>query len=253
MYDADKGVLLAAGKAPVAENAYNAQVRWAPKGNRLLVTVFVTPAGWTASGRWSFFSVDGASGDVLAEMKLEPSERLTLTPQWSPGGDLVVAPVWNTLRKTSGAGATPPVRLVVWDPVSGRRLGTLGGGMNGASWDLAWSRDGKTIAVASQDRVVRLWDVAALKPGSDETAVAALGVTRVLEGHAGDAGPGPASDNSYYSTLVYGAPPFFNTGLLRAGWRPDGRLVATAAILSNPQDRPRRPSGASTCGTRRRA
>jgi eukaryotic-like serine/threonine-protein kinase len=243
LYDPATGNLLATGKTPVPVTAATTQVRWAPNGKRLLVATFATPVQAHLSTGISFYSVDGASGEMLAEMKLEPHEMPMLTPQWSPGSDLVIAPVWNLQRQTGGPDAKPPVRLAIWDGASGRRLGTLGGGMNGASWDLAWSHDGKTIAVAGQDRTVRLWEVAALMPAPDEAALAALGVTRVLDGHAGDAGPEAASNSAYFSPPSYEQMPFFTDGVLTAAWRPDGRLVATGAHLRNPPGQPVRPSG----------
>jgi WD40 repeat protein len=234
LFDPAKGNLLSSGKTSWLNGS--AQVRWAPNGKRLLVAPLVTPAGWLLAEARSIYCVDAAGGGVVAEMKVEPHERLLLTPQWSPAGDLVVAPVWNSRRKTAGPDAEPAVRLAVWDPASGRRLGALGGGMNGASWDLAWSPDGKTIAVAGQDRAVRLWDVAGLKPGADEAAVGALGVARVLDGHAGDAGPDGPNANEFFSTPHYGhAAP--GAGSVRAAaWRPDGSLVATALRASQLRD-----------------
>jgi WD40 repeat protein len=242
LHDAATGNVVAEGKTTFS--VYNRQLRWAPDGKRLLAEPAVSPALWAgAGGGQSFFSVDGSSGEVVAEMKVEPHEQLMLAPQWSPGSDLVIAPVWNSQRKTAGPDAEPPVRLAVWDPASGRRLGTLGGGLNGAAWDLAWSSDGKTIAAAGHDRTVRLWDVAGLKAGADGAAVGAMGVARVLDGHAGDAGPDGPNTSAFFSAVYYGHPGQGPGPVRAAAWRPDGRLVATALRAYRPEDPARRPFG----------
>ncbi|HEX5268979.1 MAG TPA: hypothetical protein VFW33_00765, partial [Gemmataceae bacterium] len=247
LFDAATGARLAEGKTSVS--VQNGQPRWAPDGKRLLAVPVATPAGWAGPDGMSFFSLAVANAEVIAEMKLEPHERLLLAPQWSPASDLVVAPVWGSRRKTAGADAEPPVRLMVWDPGTGRRLGTLGGGMNGAAWDLAWSPDGKTIAVAGHDRAVRLWDVSALRPGADAAAVAALGVSRVIDGHAGDAGPDGVNRNLYFYPPGYGQPGPAAGPVRAAAWRPDGRLVATACGRIARRGRSAARSAASTCGT----
>jgi WD40 repeat protein len=241
LFNALTGDLVAATKAPVAVD--RGQPRWAPDGKRLLLAPLLTPSIWTGSAGTRFFSMDGASGEVVAEMKAEPHEHLLLMPQWSPASDLVVAPVWTSRRKTTGPDAEPAVRLAVWDPVSGRRLGTLGGGLNNVAWDMAWSPDGSTIAAAGQDRAVRLWDVASLRGGAGADAVAAVGVSRTLLDHAGDAGPDGPSPETSIAYPRYGFATRAPDPVRAAAWRPDGRLVATALRAPRPGDAAQRLYG----------
>lgn len=49
-------------------------------------------------------------------------------------------------------------RVVLWDPSSGREVGTLRGHGKGIS-QVAFSRDGKFLASASTDNTIRIWDV----------------------------------------------------------------------------------------------
>jgi WD40 repeat protein len=238
-FDVATGEVAAAGKTQLVLADAMHLIRWSPDGKRLLVAATATPAGATAAGTSSFFSVDGASGEALAEMRPLAGERLMVPPQWSPGGDLLVAPVWNDRRKADGSGAEPPVRLVVWDAATGERLGALGGGLNDAAWDLAWSPDGKALAVAGHDRAVRVWDVGGLKPAADRAALAAHDVVRSLYGHAGDGGAEPPAAAGTFSGVVYRSPGV--AGLVRAvAWRQDGRLVAsgtwaTRTVLGKPR------------------
>jgi WD40 repeat protein len=79
----------------------------------------------------------------------------------------------------------------LWDPVTGRPLGTLEGHTAGVS-GLAFSPDGRLLATASFDGTVRLWDVGTRR---------SLGT---LEGHT--------------------------SGVSGVAFSPDGRLLATASI-----------------------
>ncbi|MBV9125780.1 MAG: hypothetical protein JO112_20715 [Planctomycetes bacterium] len=57
---------------------------------------------------------------------------------------------------------TDPYCDPLWDAASGWLKATLAGHAQGIR-ALAWSPDGKTLATASSDRTVRLWDLPAGK------------------------------------------------------------------------------------------
>ena len=48
--------------------------------------------------------------------------------------------------------------ILVWDATSGQILRTLTGYTNGVE-DVVWSPDGKTLASASADGTVQLWNI----------------------------------------------------------------------------------------------
>lgn len=81
-----------------------------------------------------------------------------------------------------------PCRAIVWDAATGRRVAALGGHA-GAVLAVAFRPDGKALATAGADGVVRLWDL----PGGTESAA--------LRGHEG--------------------------AVLAAAFSPDGKTLAT--------------------------
>jgi WD40 repeat protein len=241
-YDAATGRLVTPGKAPLTLN-YTSLLRWSPDGKQVLLAPALV-AGFRNFAPETFFTVDAATGETLATVNQAAGEQLVSSPVWSPGSDLLVAAVWHGPRRGNGPGAEAPVRLVVWDSRTGERLGVLGGGMNSAPWDMAWSPDGKSLAVAGHDRAVYLWDVGGLTRTTDRAAFAARGVTHRLEGHAGDPGPEPVGSVTDPYPTGYAARPGSAAGAVRAvAWRPDGRLVASGSRGTQRADGKARPFG----------
>jgi WD40 repeat protein len=224
VHDAITGDLVTRGAAPFTM-PNDPVIRWSTDGKRLLLS-----HSSQFQPRWETWVVDAETGALPAALKPEPSETLVQPPVWSPDGSLVVAAVWNRLRKMSRPDVEPPVRLVAWDGTTGKRLGPLAGALNDGCWDLAWSPDGRSLAAACQDRTARVWAVGGLSAKSDRAALDAAGIVRVLDGHAGDRGPGAVSELIAFYAQYQSAEPDAAAAALRAvAWRRDGRLIASAA------------------------
>jgi RNA polymerase sigma factor (sigma-70 family) len=63
-----------------------------------------------------------------------------------------------------GCGAT----IRIWDPATGKEQQPLPARVDGRTWGMAYSRDGKYLATGSESAVVRLWDLATRKERSSE-------------------------------------------------------------------------------------
>jgi WD40 repeat protein/serine/threonine protein kinase len=146
------------------------------------------------------FSVDGtmlAAAAVAPEAAVHLWDAKTGRPlrklqcDGQPPWSVAFSPDGKTLASGHHDGT---VRL--WDTATGWELGTLRGHKDVVRW-LAFSPDGRTLASAGQtnDRTVRLWDLAAWKPGEDPPI-------KILERHT--------------------------DGILSGAWRADGRLLASA-------------------------
>jgi WD40 repeat protein len=127
---------------PVTGHAGGVQaLAWSPDG-RTLAT-----GGWTDR---SIILWDAATGKVRRQLPPLDGDFNTTHIQFTPDGKTLLS--YSITERTVRA----------WDPAEGKALGSFMTAPMG-SMAFALSADGKLAAVASQDRVVRVWDVAAKK------------------------------------------------------------------------------------------
>jgi WD40 repeat protein/class 3 adenylate cyclase len=134
------------------------------------------PAGVSAllfaDGRLLVAGADGQVGvwkDETLERRLGPHAGATALAV-SDDGVLAVGELGGRVR--------------LWSLRDGRLVGELLAAKGNAVWGLAWSRDGATLAVATADEVVQLWDASSLESTASLTPHpgGALGVTFLSDG-----------------------------------------------------------------------
>lgn len=96
-----------------------------------------------------------ATGRVRRTFTAAPGNRIVMTLAVSPGGRVIAA---GTVR--DDAPEADKHRIHFWDLKSGKLLATAKG-HPAEIIEIVFSRDGCTLASASRDRTVRLWDVPA--------------------------------------------------------------------------------------------
>jgi WD40 repeat protein/serine/threonine protein kinase len=99
---------------------------------------------------------------TAADAKVRVIDLATGQERWPPqkaGEDYVMALAFSADGRilASGSGTVDPV-IVLWDVDSGRELGHLKGHGKEVNALMFWE-DGKTLASASSDQTIRLWDV----------------------------------------------------------------------------------------------
>jgi WD40 repeat protein len=152
---------------------------------RMLVGDSVWSLSWSPDGK--VLAVSGGAGDPRL-WEVDTGRLLRRLPAGS-----VVA--WSPRSSTLAIAKAGQLRL--WDAVGNKTVLTYD--FPAAIHALAWSHDGKAIAVGLTDKTARLWDVATAKE------------TKTLAGHHGD----------YVNGLA---------------WAPDGKRLATTAQVGGKRD-----------------
>jgi WD40 repeat protein len=109
---------------------------------------------------------DARAGQILLTFRGHTQGVLSVA--FSPDGRLVA----SATGSTNGTVPLPGAEILLWDAETGRQIQRLRGHTGGVNC-VAFSRDGRRLASASQDHTVKLWDV---RTGRD---------VLTLRGHAG--------------------------------------------------------------------
>ncbi|MCI0464303.1 MAG: PQQ-binding-like beta-propeller repeat protein [Gemmataceae bacterium] len=190
------GKLVAAQRGPVRvwELATGKQIQTIPAGDRVATFLAFLPDNRTlvvATENWILHVLDVATGKSLRtitaptigvhDSALSPDGRVVAAvthsgtvQMWEVATGKELCPLEGHRGPVAGVGYSPDGKLVItrgpsrdirlWDPATGREVGVLEGHTDYIK-AMAISPDGKLVASAagSQDRTVRLWDVAARK------------------------------------------------------------------------------------------
>jgi len=117
---------------------------WSPEGDRIVTACATFPTDIYLDGNTPAFIWDAATGEVLAT--LDSDDGRTVSVEWSPSGDRIVAGYENGTTK-------------VWDVASGEPLLTFAGHKT-LLWDVTWSPNEKRVVSSDQSGVVKVWDAA---------------------------------------------------------------------------------------------
>ncbi|MGW1768420.1 caspase, EACC1-associated type [Streptomyces sp. NPDC002073] len=161
---ADRGHPRPQGRMALPLQGFVEQAEFSPDGRMLLTTTSTVTRLW---------SVEPGRGAVRARGSLPQRKSNVQAAAFGPGGAVLV------LGWQDGT-------VEVWDveePDRPRRLGTLNG-TGGPPRSMAVSRDGATLAVASGDAQVRLWDVSRTA-GCRPATAADCRPSAVISGHGG--------------------------------------------------------------------
>ena len=154
VWDAGTGKLLSQLQDPAQQHTPD-QVAWSPDGKRLASADSLNmqpPVIW-----------DAQTGKVLFTLQVETGELkpLWLGLAWSPDGKKLAA-VGALMHPDSGADEG---MILIWNAETGKQEQLLTTGMNDYRlWTVAWSPDGRFMAVGSTGSDIFLWDMTSSQP-----------------------------------------------------------------------------------------
>jgi WD40 repeat protein len=100
---------------------------------------------------------DAATGRKRARLTLPPG-RVLIYPTFSPGGRFLAAVAFPVRAEGDRLVPTGPAEPRVWNPTSGREILALAGGHSPQPTGMAFSPDGKRLAVATVEGTVTVWN-----------------------------------------------------------------------------------------------
>jgi WD40 repeat protein len=131
------------------------QVAWSPDGKRLASADSLNmqpPVIWDAQTGKVLFILQAETGDL---------KPLWLGLAWSPDGKKLAA-VGALMHPDSGADVD---MILIWDAETGKQEQLLTAGMNDYRlWTVAWSPDGRFMAIGSTGSDIFLWDMTSSQP-----------------------------------------------------------------------------------------
>jgi WD40 repeat protein len=149
VWDAGTGKLLSQLQDPAQRHTPD-QVAWSPDGKRLASADSLNmqpPVIWDAQTGKVLFILQAETGDL---------KPLWLGLAWSPDGKKLAA-VGALMHPDSGADEG---MILIWDVETGKQEQLLTTGMNDYRlWTVAWSPDGRFLAVGSTGSELFVWDM----------------------------------------------------------------------------------------------
>ena len=154
VWDAGTGKLLSQLQDPTQRHTPD-QVAWSPDGKRLASADSLNmqpPVIWDAQTGKVLFILQAETGDL---------KPLWLGLAWSPDGKKLAA-VGALMHPDSGADVD---MILIWDAETGKQEQLLTAGMNDYRlWTVAWSPDGRFMAIGSTGSDIFLWDMTSSQP-----------------------------------------------------------------------------------------
>jgi WD40 repeat protein len=154
VWDAGTGKLLSQLQDPAQQHTPD-QVAWSPDGKRLASADSLNmqpPVIWNAQTGKVLFILQTETGDL---------KPLWLGLAWSPDGKKLAA-VGALMHPDSGADEG---MILIWNAETGKQEQLLTAGMNDYRlWTVAWSLDGRFMAVGSTGSDIFLWDMTSSQP-----------------------------------------------------------------------------------------
>jgi WD40 repeat protein len=176
-FSQDGQTLVTSAKNPNIQYSEGSITVWRVSDGTLVAKYPAHQAGVTEGAPFALAGDLSVAAHQTEDNKVRVIDLATGHELWPPQkatDDYVMALALSPDAKilASGAGMSDSV-IRLWDVASGRELGRLEGHGSGINQLLFWP-DGKTLASASHDQTIRLWDVANPAKGREQ---------RILRGH----------------------------------------------------------------------